>query len=1227
MRRNMWKRAGTWLLAVSVTFSGSGITALAQEKSAVQADFETVMEESFQNPEMAHRPYARWWLAEGSHTDKTLKESVRELYDAGYGGIEFVTLDESRYLKDEEYGWGSEEWIHDSQLIIQECHRLGMNVSMTSGTHWTTANLTVINPDMQEASQELGYTVTEPFTGTLKGELKLCDLPENVTKQRLVSVVAAEVADVGEKTTKLDADSMTVLSRDQVTQVKNADGSLHSVSVDFTAPGEGSYLIFAFYQYGTGEYYTPAATGKSYTINYLAKEGANALINYWNENVLTDKLQKVINEIDECDMFMDSLELKTRGTQSTGQLWCTEMLDEFSGRTDYDLEKYLPFLIKTGGGFGSALEYPYEAADTEDITFHDNLRDEFYQVMTELYTENCLQVLSDWLHTKNMKLRAQNSYGQTFDLSWPVQALDYVETESLEFGNEIESYRMMAGAAHVFDKRFSSESGALSNANYMYNNGYFRQLFYMQYASGIQKTIVHGYSSEYGPEERVNWPGYEGMQDVFSERFNKRQPGTVDYTEVNRHLGRIQKVLEQGKPQMDLLILRSDYNVHNWVVAYAGGSDMYQNLTHRHQGLYWKDMELQDAGYTYEYLSPHVLAEDEITCSDKKINPDGAAYQAVIVMQDELPYETACRLLEWAKAGLPVVFVNNTQETMTWTETKMNTLAGSTTGCNDGKDAELAELVKEMKSLNNVMTVDSAKDAYEAMQALGVRPRAEYVESNNKILSSMRKTDEAAYLYLYNYMYQDTANYQGQISVEGNYEPYVLDTWNGDVAQVADFKSEDGRTILNVDLAPGEIMVFILKTAGTAENTVVDSENVYKFFRDGEQILAAVSEGEEATVTFSDGSTANIDADAPKDLTLSGWSLTVDAFDKGEKILRTEANEDTGLTSTEAAYTTKHTNLEVGTLDQLVPWKDIDELGEYVSGVGTYKTTFRLPQNWSKEENGAFFTADSFNYGTAAMWVNGERVYADMDSASADISDYVKAGENTIEVRITSSLRNIMRKVGYLIKEEGSSGGSAGFQHTIGGWTSQPEADSYGMTGETRLITYKKVAVAPEQENLKDRLENAQKELEALKKQAAKEAEKLESVKKEAAANREKVKAAEEAARRAAEEARKAEAKVQRLEFAAKKVTIRKAVSTGKKKAKVTWKKVSGAQGYEIRYAANGRFKKARRVTVGRGTAVGKVFKCLKSKRKYYFRVRAYKTVEGKRVYSRISGKKSVRVK
>ena len=634
----------------------------------------------------------------------------------------------------------------------------------------------------------------------------------------------------------------------------------------------------------------------------------------------------------------------------------------------------------------------------------------------ELYTEECLQPLADWLHSRNMKLRAENSYGKTFEISEPIKALDYVETEAFEFGNEIDSYRAMAGGAHVFGKRYSSETGALMFANYLYNNGYFRQIFYMQYAAGVQKTVTHGYSSEYGPDGRVFWPGYEGMMDMFSERMNKRQPGFIDYPELNRHLSRIQKTLEQGEPQMDLAILRTDFALNNWTYEYAGGNDMYYNMVHNNTGIYWQDMTLQNAGFTYDYFSPFLLTDEALSCKDGKLNADGAAYQAVILYQDELPYESAEVLLDWAKSGLPVIFVNHASELEDFGDPKTYETAAVTTGSNDGKDQELAAVVEEIKAQPCVRTVDSEEEAYGALQELGIRPRAEYGQQNAKLLTALRADDDADYLYVYHYMYQDEDDYQGQISLDGEFTPFLLNTWSGEVQAYDSYEIQDGRTVLDVTMIPGQTAVFALKKA--AEESAGEKQN-------------------------------NTEA-APEIIEINGWNLQVDSFEPGEKVERTETNEETGLTTTEYTYTTLHTAVDVGTLDDLVSWNEIPAVGESVSGIGTYTAAFTLPEDYNVETMTAVFRADSFCYGTAALWVNGQKVPVDMDGACADISAVVQPGENKIEVRVTSSLRNIMREVGYMMGDDGADdSGSSSLRGGAGGWIVQPEPDAYGMTGKT----------------------------------------------------------------------------------------------------------------------------------------------------------------------------------
>ena len=77
-------------------------------------------------------------------------------------------------------------------------------------------------------------------------------------------------------------------------------------------------------------------------------------------------------------------------------------------------------------------------------------------------------------------------------------------------------------------------------------------------------------------------------------------------------------------------------------------------------------------------------------------------------------------------------------------------------------------------------------------------------------------------------------------------------------------------------------------------------------------------------------------------------------------------------------------------------------------------------------------------------------------------------------------------------------------------------------------------------------------------------------------------------------------------------------------KVKVTWKKVPNSMGYQIQYATNKKFKKAKKKTV-KYTFV--TLKKLKKKKTYFIRIRAYKIADGKKVYGKWSSVKKVKVK
>ena len=89
-----------------------------------------------------------------------------------------------------------------------------------------------------------------------------------------------------------------------------------------------------------------------------------------------------------------------------------------------------------------------------------------------------------------------------------------------------------------------------------------------------------------------------------------------------------------------------------------------------------------------------------------------------------------------------------------------------------------------------------------------------------------------------------------------------------------------------------------------------------------------------------------------------------------------------------------------------------------------------------------------------------------------------------------------------------------------------------------------------------------------------------------------------------------------------------KKVKAAKKAISVIWKKVSGVKGYQIQVATNKKFKKNKKtVNIKKQKTTKTTVKKLKAKKKYYVRVRTYKIVNGKKVYSSWSKVKSVKTK
>lgn len=964
-------------------------------------------------PPIDCRPEVRWWLAEGLHTDETLRHEIDAAHRLGFGGMEFLAMDEGD-VDHGRYGWGSEEWVHDTQVVVEETTRRGMAVSFTSGTNWSNANLPTIDADHPAAAQELDVAVEELSAGASRsGPLPRIDLQAPVdtgpipthrgvvTRQSLVAVVAARLLDGSPD--RLDADSVIILTDSVV------DEGLH-----WTAPDSGDWRLFSYWMHGTGQTAAPSVS-VNYTVNYLDPDGAQAVIDYWDTVVLTPALREQIARNRRTQMYMDSLELFTFGAANL--FWGHTVAEEFRARRGYDITGWLPFLSRDVMMMAAATTYHHEPADDQRRRVQ-KVRHDYVRTLTDLYIENMLRPFATFLHSVGIGLRAEISYGLPFELTRPGPEVDGIETESLEFAAQIDAYRLLAGPAHLFGKQYSSETGATTR-NHMLDHRFYDQIIATQLAAGITKTVLHGWASTAGAEGVTAWPGHEGMLPLFSERFDTRQPAAEFYPLWTTALGRTQCLLRQGLPRIDVGILRTDHFTDNMSGLFffdADGNrvpdeDAYARWWMRDRNNHWwSDLGMQDAGWTYEFFDGSLLLHDDVRFADGVVQPDGPGYQALIIFQRDLDADVAARLLDWARQGCRILLVHGARELGLLSAGRYTTHDGAamaTPGL-DGRDDELATILAELRRLPTVAEVDHPSGTLAALRDLGVVGRAEFVTDNPNVLSHLREDGDLLHLYAYHFLYQTGVPSVVEFALPGHGAAYRVDPWSGAVRPHRGVRVDGPRTVVTVELTPGEIALITLDR--TAPPT-----------------------GSEPAVVEVVGS-------------LDRWSIAVESWDAGEPIVITE-DRGLGYESREVRPTTAVTRLTAGGTE-LLPWKEIPEIGPEVSGVGEYRAVLTLDRPTAPGER-LLLDLGSTAGGLGSVRVGDSApVGFDTSRPVIDVTELLRAGENMITVRTASSLNNRLLARGYYDQLPDVVASLGGQQPRM----QQTEPHDHGLLGPVRLL-------------------------------------------------------------------------------------------------------------------------------------------------------------------------------
>ena len=1150
----MVKRLFSLLLVLALltgALAGIAETAEAPEEEHA-ANFAEVLRARYADPDRVYSADVRWWLGEASNTDEALLNEIQALYNGGFRGVELCMQGDSE-APDEVYAYGSEMWAHKWNLLMNKLLDLGMGVYLTSGTNWATSNVPAseIDPASEDALQVLAMSDMEtPMLvkagETYSGPVVLPAAPKDNT--RLNTVYAYRVGRTEDETDRFTIFYGTDVKlwdrRDETHEdfVTAGEGDT-DYTVTWTAPeGEGEYLIVATWSQGAYNSYSPGIE-PCYTTNYFDVRGVAALKAFWEKHYLADPElnEKIMNG--DVQLFMDSLEL-TYGDGFTW--WCEDAVEEFKARKGYDPMPYIIMVNGVGSGFEFALNTYYDmnginefifgnknmtafmlepSDDYDYLTFRERIVNDWQDVMTQLYEERMLLPLKQWLNSVGIKTRAQISYGKAVEITEPSAYVDYPEAEDLNQYDQADILRLHTAGAKLQNKVLSTETGG-TEEKYGQSLQRLLGMIYGQYAVGYQRVIWHIWTSSYG-YGNWEWPGYVSGGNGFY-RWGDREPSYVNYDEFNAHLGRIQQLMQTGRSRTDIGIIHNSWAQGMRANAEDGSySQASKNWEFAHEGVQYRSTELQDHGYTYDYVSPDLLTIDRSGIEDYVAMPgevtkveydpetgalEGAGYRALLIYQDWMDPDGAETVLALAQQGMPVVVLENAA--------RYSTFVGDVSA----KGNALADIMEALKALDNVRVaaihddpVNYRKaetgafddDVYEMLLELGVEPYAEFDGANHQLLTQTRADEEGnMYLYAYNYCPNDYHEHSSKadvqtedhgttitthIKLDGTFIPYSIDSWSGEVTELAEYYYEDGRTVFPITLDYRNIALFAFEKVDEAKpGTIKETDAACAYMTDEGAVIRVTAPGAYTTV-LNDGAQITTEVSELAEAgDITGWNLDVTSWVAGDEVL-TSVEKIGDLTTENKLTATKYVEINGIALDTLTTWDNIPEVGKEISGTGVYTAQFEwdpekadgayidfgerldqsmvveingvkvggvLTQNPTKAEKaveGTMFNAEgeevAYTGAATAEYTGG----VSWDKPIVDVGAYLQAGTNTIRIVYNSSITNAALAAG-IISERGQFDGHAWYGAPAVWWGSVVEYRSNGPA-QARLIPYQDILV------------------------------------------------------------------------------------------------------------------------------------------------------------------------
>lgn len=685
---------------------------------------------------------------------------------------------------------------------------------------------------------------------------------------------------------------------------------------------------------------------KYYVIDHLSRTGVVECEKYWKE-----KLYPIISKYPNvCEsIFCDSLEY------DVSMEWTRGFEDIFKDMKGYDLLPYLPLI---------SVKRTYPQNDTPGFQFENKnigrmINNDYFDVINECYISNHLKPLKELAESMGLSLRYQVAYNKPFNIESCAMEVNIPENESLNRVS-INNLTSMNGAVHLGNKKIYSYE---CNAEFMnaYGQTYEDLLWWVKraYLAGINRQVIHGAAYNGGFDSFVDskqnfyeWPGYENFGKYVSNYWNR----TLSIKHAKHHIDYISRMnsILQKKHKVDLAIYRHEY------LNDGKGADGEYIVN--------DNALLMNNGYTYDIVSSKLLNIDGLRVENCVLANDGPGYKALIFNEiSEITLTILEKIMNFARNGLPIYFVGKIPSQVKFAKEL-------------DKKNELNIFIENLLRFDNVKYAESYQILLKLLKQDLIYPNAHYLKETE--IGNIHCIDhEINYYYFYNYnrvkckdngkkefikesyypaIDKNSCFKRKHLNVEFKHKgiPVILDAETGQMQEIRYYKNDYG-TCLSFDMLEDEALIVAFLPEIQYDYV---KNNVYKHI-------------------------GNIGEVVIEDLV---W--TIDLY---------KISNRNGL-FTDVDYKFYNHYKQSG---ECTWWDEMDTSLKNFGGYGIYSTKF----NFTKEINVQYILELCEISDTFELMINNQRYFKlSRYKQVMDITDLLVNGENTITIKVYSTLANVL---------------------------------------------------------------------------------------------------------------------------------------------------------------------------------------------------------------------------